>query len=102
MSERWGDSQRDRDELDAWITREPEGQDACDCLAGYCTARATGFHRGECRDENDEPYRLVTTGWQRTETGKRPVMTRVYECGCTRTQDGAVITVCLDHVEVEQ
>ena len=52
-------------------------------------------------DENDEPYRLVTTGWQRTETGKRPVMTRVYECGCTRTQDGAVITVCLDHVEAE-
>ena len=26
MNERWGDSQRDRDELDAWITREP-GQD---------------------------------------------------------------------------
>ena len=79
MNERLGDSQRDRDELDAWITREP-GQD---------------------EDEHDAPYRLVTTGWQRTETGKRPVMTRVYECGCTRTQDGAVITVCLDHVEVE-
>ena len=27
MNERWGDSQRDREELDAWITREPEGQD---------------------------------------------------------------------------
>ena len=26
MSERWGDSQRHRDELDAWITREPEGR----------------------------------------------------------------------------
>jgi hypothetical protein len=24
MSDRWGDSQRDRDELDAWITRAQE------------------------------------------------------------------------------
>ena len=49
MYDRWGDSQRDRDALDRWITREPDWRFLDDNDDECCDVCGT-WHGGSCED----------------------------------------------------